>query len=415
MTTKTKKNHHEAQSSKGPYKVFLAEMQKMLDLLNTSDRMSYYPADIRHRMFSLKYLFTSPAKGNEFVTGVELHHIDAKTRELLHQKVIPYEKIKISHYQLLLLNCYLKTRYELAKKDHLNGLLDDDLLKRYSDVSGKGEDAFLQCFLLDHLKILTQMSNPEHKYFALDLTPSLANSVGGNRVKLTVDVFAFPPNKQILHIHDFPRPVYAMGTGTIHHSINWTNIDAHLLGDSYHGPSEQLGVYIQSHALKRLQERLDILDQYALNYTLWNNTVSIKQVYRYKGYYLLPYLLHDIKVGYLVARIIDDRFIIITFLFITHNSSPEGERLKQITGLTGRDISYWKIDRLSAFMNLDEAKYPELIALFEKAGMGSLKDLKNKQFDIDTLQTGNMEAFDHYIKLNKAYLRSFALSDALQL
>ena len=41
------------------------------------------------------------------------------------------------------------------------------------------------------------------------------------------------------------------------------------------------------------------------------------------------------------------------FVSITHNFSPEGDKLKEISGLGKHDISYWRIDRLSTFVNLD--------------------------------------------------------------
>jgi hypothetical protein len=174
-----------------------------------------------------------------------------------------------------------------------------------------------------------------------------------------------------------------------------------LLGNHYLGTEKELEVYIQSHALKRFRERLDVLNSDAINYLLWENTHTIEKIEVYRGFLLHPIKLFDIKIGYLVGKIVDDKLLFSTFLFITHSCCPEGDQLKKNTGLGKQDISYWHIDRLSTFINLKEENYPQLIRLFDEAGMGDVKELKNKKFDIDSLQDANLEALMHYINKSK--------------
>ena len=72
-----------------------------------------------------------------------------------------------------------------------------------------------------------------------------------------------------------------------------------------------------------ITERLDLLDKEAVNYVLWENTVNIKEFVFYKEFILLPFYLYKVKVGYLSALITEDKLLFRTFLFITHNSTPE--------------------------------------------------------------------------------------------
>jgi hypothetical protein len=82
-----------------------------------------------------------------------------------------------------------------------------------------------------------------------------------------------------------------------------------------------------------------------------------------------------------------------TFLFITHNCTPEGDKLKQVTGLQKEDMKYWKIDRLSTFVNLNDKKYPGISNLFKTAGLEDLLHLKDKSFDVNKMQEANLDGF----------------------
>ena len=169
------------------------------------------------------------------------------------------------------------------------------------------------------------------------------------------------------------------------------------MGDKYTGNKPDLPAYIQSHALKRLKERLDLLDRSAINYALWENTNKIETLEHYRGYVLLPFKVFGIKIGYLAANILEEKLIFRTFLFITHSCTPEGDCLNELTGLGKQDISYWKIDRLSTFVQLDEEKYPKLHKLFSDAGLGELNQLKHKEFNIEHMQTANLDGLRNYL------------------
>ncbi|MBI9035566.1 MAG: hypothetical protein JEZ03_13965 [Bacteroidales bacterium] len=64
-------------------------------------------------------------------------------------------------------------------------------------------------------------------------------------------------------------------------------------------------------------------------------------------------------------------------------------------------MTYWKIDRLSTFIGMNEEKYPKLTQLFCDAGMGELFQLKDKEFDIDNLQEANMDGLRDCLNLEK--------------
>lgn len=261
-------------------------------------------------------------------------------------------------------------------------------------------ESFVAPFLLAILKSALSLSSIDTKYYSIDI--SMAAIVPDNpRIELTVQLYLHPARKKHIKINNIYRPAFLIGLPNLNLGMDWLKIKASLLRGAYSGQKEELWVYVQSHARQRLNERLDLLDSSSIYYTMFQNIMDMDQFIFYKDYILFPIELHNCKVGYLVVDIIDDLVVFKTFLFITHSSTPEGDKLKEISGLSWKDISYWKIDRLSTFMKTDTEKYPGLTAMFEEAGLGDLFKLKNKEFDLDTLQDVNMDALRDYIAQGK--------------
>ncbi len=271
-------------------------------------------------------------------------------------------------------------------------------------------DAFYMQFLLNYVKMVTSLSSPDQKYYGAYIRPAPLCKEN-LKLELICDIYGFPAQKSMITINGSKRPAFqlAQPLSSAVTPIGWLSVDVSLLLDFYKGNKKALDVFIQSHALTRLKERLDLLDQEAINYALWENTHTISQFVSYHGYLLLPFKVFGVKIGYLVANVAEDKLLFRTFLFITHNSSPEGVRLRKLTGLGKEDITYWKIDRLSTFVKLKEEKYPGLIELFCKAGLGKLMELKNKEFNIDSMQTANLDGLTEYINRGKNEVKLMSL------
>jgi hypothetical protein len=131
-------------------------------------------------------------------------------------------------------------------------------------------------------------------------------------------------------------------------------------------------VYIQSHALHRLAERLDILDTYETQVNVIN-TLRAPLFLRVSKYcYLLEYCLSGKKVGYLSCEYINNQLLIKTFLFLTNNGTPEGKKLFELTGLGKLDKKYLSLDKMSCYINSDITSNKTIAAFFENAGCNSL-------------------------------------------
>lgn len=396
MSAKNKKNKGATQV--GPYKKFLADLQETLNILfGSNTRLQELSNEYLHMLYDYKYVFQNPRAFNEHVTPADLKIINEKTRKFFVERNLDYDGVCFSNYQLHLFWCYLSIKAQQARRKYGEDDLDYiESRKLASDWSG----LFYSRFLIDYFKVITQLSSPDHKYFGIQIRPA-AIFKANPKIEIVVEVYGFKPQTSVLQVGGIKRPVFRLAAAKGSTTLDWISIDSSVLGSAYQGDKKQLEVYIQSHALKRFRERLDVLNSEAINYLLWENTHTIEEIQLYRKLILHPVKLFDVKIGYLVGKIVDDKFLFSTFLFITHNSTPEGDRLEKITGLKKEDISYWKIDRLSTFLNLREDKYPQLIELFVQAGLGEVKELKNKKFDIDSLQDANLEALMNYIAKNK--------------
>lgn len=397
MSTKNKKN--KGATHQGAYKKFLTDLQDVINIMYEGEiKLRQLSNESLHMMYDYKYVFQNPRAYNEHVTHEDLKIINEKSRKFFVERKLELGEKFFSTYQLHLLWCFIVIQAKEAKRKF--GEDNPDYLELKENGRAVSE-LFYSQFLVDYFKVITQLSSPDHKYFGIHIGPA-AIFKDNPKMEIVVEVYGFKPQTDILKIGGFKRPVFRLAAANAKTTLSWISIDTSVLGSSYHGDKKQLEVYIQSHALKRFRERLDVLNNDAINYLLWENTHTIENIQVYRKIILHPVKLFEIKIGYLVGTIVDDKFLFSTFLFITHNCTPEGDKLKKITGLGNEDISYWKIDRLSTFIQLQEDKYPQLIELFQQAGFGDIKGLKNKKFDIDSLQDANLEALMNYIEKNKS-------------
>lgn len=255
-------------------------------------------------------------------------------------------------------------------------------------------------FVTAFKKTITAISSMRNKIYSLTLRETFCDP-NNPALELGQRIGVGYARSKKIEIKGKQRLVYRFILPNIHESPWYGQMYASDLKEVYTGNNKWLDIYIQSHALERLKERLDLLDEEAMNYSIYENFDNLKINILDNGYVLISFKLFKCKVGYFVANVINDDFIIRTFLFITHATTPEGDKLKEICGLGRSDVPYWKIDRLSTFMNVDAEQYPKLSAMFEEAGCGDLFKLHNEKFTAEAMQTANLDGLRDYIKSGK--------------
>ena len=409
MTKSKKQKKSMSQPLMGAYKHFLNDLYEALPLVRVFGNFSDLSYEFKRTAYDYKIGICNPTVGNEMMTSCELKLFTEKLKKQYRERVHKIGANFLSNYQLQLLYAFSAARLIEVEKQ-----IGD---KKHPEVvaAKQTKDLFFEAFFtqlyLYFFKEVTRLSSPDRKYYGayIRLAPLYKKMP---KLEFFSDLFGFQAQNCLISINGQKRPAFRLAKPVLSMAtpIIWLTVDVSLLGNFYPGNKKTLDVYIQSHALARLKERLDLLDQEAINYALWENTNDIKQFVNYHGYLLLPFNVFGIKTGYLVANVTDDKLLFRTFLFITHNTSPEGDRLRKLSGLGKEDITYWKIDRLSTFVKLHEEKYPGLIQLFRKAGLETLFDLRNKEFTIDSMQAANLDGLLEYINRGKNEFKLMNLS-----
>ncbi len=221
-----------------------------------------------------------------------------------------------------------------------------------------------------------------------------------------LEVHSDVPERRSFMIDGHSRPAFRIGWGEWHDKVCfvYASVTPEQLGIRMHSKDLLLPVYIQSHAIQRLFERLDTIIP-GLIFLYLNNTVKfhLKVQRDSHGNILFEMLLGDHKVGYLLADIIDSAVVIRTFLFLTQSGTPEGEKLAELTGLNKTDKTYLEMDRLSTFLESDIHKNEKLKQLFIDAGCESLFLLDRDKFNIkiDIREKPMAERIIDYLGLNQ--------------
>lgn len=180
--------------------------------------------------------------------------------------------------------------------------------------------------------------------------------------------------KSIL-IDNLVRPVFRVGGQNLSGDFEWARMKVVDLGINSSFGNMKLPVYIQSHVIHRLYERLDCKIPASLHYFLYRS-VAAPKIIQYNGNAFIEYYLDNDKLGYLKAEIVDGLILIRTFLFITNSDTPEGDRLKEMFGISKVDKKYLNIDKLSTFIHSDVKENVDLVALFKKVNCAHLFNVK---------------------------------------
>ncbi|QIA08654.1 hypothetical protein [Draconibacterium halophilum] len=398
-----KKNNRKkkpAHQTNGGYKNYIRDVIEAAKILGLRTDARVLSNTNKHRLYEGRLRISNPEVVDGYVSGAELKRITQKVKEYYRVRNIEIkENTIVSAYQCSLLQDYTRA-LQKALADSFEDKNDPDIEMLKSAQSRFFNLAY--SYIITHFyKIITQLSNPEYKYFGLNMR-SLALYKDNPSFGIVPEIYGIPAEVKKFTINNQVRPAFRLGKPNAEKPyFLWIKVEKNVFGENYNGTKNELDVYIQSHAIKRLCQRLDLLKRPAINYILWQNTNTISELTIHRGNLLLPVKIYDIKIGYLVADVVDDVLLFKTFLFITHNCTPEGDTLRSISGLGKEDISYWKIDRLSTFVSLDTTKYLALTKLFKHSGLSDIFQLKDKDFDVELMQEANLDGLIHYLERGK--------------
>lgn len=191
------------------------------------------------------------------------------------------------------------------------------------------------------------------------------------------------PVRRSISIDGKRRPIVQFGWPIANGGIWYFKIKSAEIKDIYKGKKRELEVYVQSHAIKRFEERTKPLSLLYCRLFMANLLRNYKVAEIKDGKIFLPLYYGHVKIGYFIANIIDEKVIIRTFLFVTHHSTPEGHALEKLSGLGKTDISYWHFDSVTSFLTNPPEEGSMIRKIMHEARIDQLFDL-NKLISSDS-------------------------------
>lgn len=196
-------------------------------------------------------------------------------------------------------------------------------------------------------------------YFDCDIIP-LSHS-GGFKCRLAIQITAqdcetkvFSYNnvyRKAFQIFNTPDGFYLPSPVRIPQSMVYNNA----------ANEKDFNIYIQSHALHRFKERLDLFSPTIQNllfqYTFTGNLIYI---HTDKRDMFICTIEGDHTLGYFTFFIQGDDLVINTFLPLVNHYAPEGKKLQKALSLSKEELTYLGMDKISFYIYVDFEQIPKL-------------------------------------------------------
>jgi len=211
-----------------------------------------------------------------------------------------------------------------------------------------------------------------------------------------VSLHRFRLRMMTLKVDENYRPLVQLASYKPEEGLRLISVAPKLLGFDM-GTDDHYPLMIQQHVFNRFEERAHLPAGFV--HALLVKMVSEKQFEHVakKDKALWACYIGNYKIGYFLLSIFENCLIVRTFLLLTNQGTPEGNRLAKLTQLQLLDHKYLGIDRLSTFIEHDIAGEADLQALFEKAGCGSLLRYANEIHQANTEPLKNAAHIHRYL------------------
>lgn len=143
----------------------------------------------------------------------------------------------------------------------------------------------------------------------------------------------------------------------------------------YHDVTDdkKFNIYIQSHAIHRFKERLDLFEptiqnllfQYAFTRGLKLVCIDKREMFACR--------FEDRQIGYFTFFVRGDDLVVNTFLPLVNQYTPEGKKFQKALSLSKEEHTYLGMDKISFYIDTDFEQIPKLKQALIDAGIWSTK------------------------------------------
>jgi len=137
----------------------------------------------------------------------------------------------------------------------------------------------------------------------------------------------------------------------------------------------ELPVYIQRHVYHRVEERMKpsqmTIFEEELAISIRNPEVTALP----DGAFLIAMQYYMLRIGYLVAEVIEDAVLLRTFLFLTQSGTPEGDRFNERLRIGNYEKRWFDLDRFAGFAGTDLCEDPVFMELLKDCNLEGIQEL----------------------------------------
>lgn len=268
------------------------------------------------------------------------------------------------------LNCREVMFYNLALKSSLAAFGKET--KIYKDLDKKTGDIFYQFAPLRErmgilvAELIAEYTHPKQYIYTCRMRVRTDDPRKVDAVRFFID--RYESKRRSITLEGKKRTIYRadLPVGWVANLKPFATVDGN-----------KIDLFIQGHVLNRLEERLDSLSFTAVRSAMSWSFYEPEPI-EFMGKKLIPFLFEKKILGYFLCEFHNNYCLAKTFLFLTHNTTPEGEKLNRELSLTKFDKKYLQLDTLSHFTHSDIKDDPDLMEILNKCGVAHLCTLNTK-------------------------------------
>ena len=341
----------------------------------------------KQKMEMMKAKFAPPhfeAKPGHQVPRQYIREVQKRSTEFMEHIGIGDPALKLSFYDYLTMGSQFGTFCcaSYKEKQHCE---QAGVYKTIADQVNLLEDFGKNTLMKDYFEFLRQLlghlSQFNYRMYGFDLAfkQTRTRMMFAHYIQIT----SIECEKKAFIIHDKKRPAYRiLIPNFIESKINYINIQSNKVFENSTS-TKLLKLYIQSHALFRMKERLDTLTIYEKNIYLIYSVLSGKKIRLSNG--REAFEMSDAAnhiIAYLPFVVQDGCVIILSVLPVINPNTPIGKKLCETLGITKEELEVCGMDKLSYFLSTDFDKIPRLKQALELNNLMYLtKDLCLYEFD----------------------------------
>ena len=397
MANRKKKKTQTPPSAKRDYEVtkayfdkFSVIARKTLSLMDL-DPALYDKFTKKQKIEMMRAKFASPhfeAKPGHKVPRHYIKVVQKRSTEFMEHVCIGDPALKLTFYDYLTMGSQFGTFIHARHKEKQyceQAEIYNTIAERVDIYEDFGDNSLMMPYFRYLRDILGHLSQFNYRVYGLDIVWKQTNSRLMFAVHIQITSIECE-KKNFIH-HDKKRPAFRL----MH--ANFMNMNVRHIALFHYRifqnstSKELLNLYIQSHALQRMKERLDVLNVYERNMYLVYSVLAGKVVRLDTGRSAIEMMdINKSIIAYLPFIIQDNCICILTVLPVTNPVTPIGKKLCKTLGVTKAELEICGMDKLSYFLTTDFDKIPKLKQALEVNKLTYLTQVQSVIEPIDNIQ-----------------------------